>query len=322
MQEKYYIFHGYGGENSLMPLAEYMQSKGHPTLTIDDQKFPYSRTGLYQQLLDIMGSYEIVFISSAHLWFDEYNYANYYGHNTNIIAAIELLNFLKPSLSVFYPHDMGCFMHTSEIKWLDLFDLVLLPYKHNVYYKLKQFCRRVEIVGWIKKYRHVEPHTDPNTPIYRPAIFPSNIISFYHDLGAEGYADWFRRFIGPAIPIKMPAGDDGVYPLLSREGFQFLEPSLSVYDAMTDYNLIIGSGHSSIIYESVFSGIPVISLLDGYFPDEVYLKELSGIQGIYPVHPEELQDFLKDINENHRLLPAGPSILDPFDFERVYQYLT
>lgn len=321
MGDKYFIFHGYGGENSLMPLAEYIQGKGHPVLVIDDQKFPYDRQELYDRLRTIMASYEIIFVTSAHLWFDEHNYCHFYGFDPNMISAIELLDFLKPARSAFYPHDMECFMHTSETKWLDLFDLVMLPYKHNIYYKLKHLCRQVEVVGWIKKNQQVSLCLDQNHPSYTPALFPSNIISFYDQLGAEGYADWFRRYIGPDIPIKMPAGDAGVYPILAKEGFQFLEPSKSVYDAMDEYNLIIGSGHSSIIYEAAFSGIPVISLLDGVFPDEVYLKSLSGIKGVYTVHPQELQDFLKNINSSRCPLAIGPAILDSFDFDRVYQYL-
>lgn len=322
MNETYYIFHGYGGENSLMPLADFMIKAGHKVLIIDDQKFPYSRAEMFDKLTELRSSFRITFITSAHLWFDEQNYKFYYGNDPNMISAVELLDFLKPDFSVFYPHDMECFVHQSELRWLDLFDLVMLPYQHNLYYRLKNYCRRVEIVGWIKKHQNVTLNLNLEQPSYSPALFPSNIISFYDQLGAEGYSDWFRRYIGSNIPIKMPAGDFGVYPILSKEGYQFLEPSKSVYDAMNEFNLIIGSGHSSIIFEAVFSGIPVISLLDGIFPDEIYLKSLSGIEGIYPIHPEELLDFLNDLSKNPRILKTGPAILGSFDFERVYSYLT
>lgn len=322
MNELFYIFHGYGGENSLMPLVDYMQKKGHPTLVIDDQKFPYTRAVMFERLNELKKQYRIVLITSAHLWFDQYNYLHFYGHDPNMISALELLDYLKPDYSVFYPHDMECFMHDSEISWLTLFDLVMLPYQHNIYYKLKHLCKRVEIVYWIKKHTNTELLVDRDNPVYKPAFFPSNIITFYDQLGAEGYADWFRRYIGPDIAIKMPAGDFGVYPILSKEGYHFLDPAKSVYDAMSDYNLIIGSGHSSIIYEAAYSGIPVISILDGCFTDEIYLKSISGINGVYPLHPEELQDFLKDINSSHKLLSTGPDILKPFDFNRVYKYLT
>ena len=114
----------------------------------------------------------------------------------------------------------------------------------------------------------------------------------------------------------------GINEALSKEGYQILDSSQSVYDVMAEHNLIIGSGHSSIIFEAAFSGIPVVSLLDGVFPDEEYIKSLSGIKGIYPLHPEQLLEFIKDINTRHILLESGPDILMPFDFERVYKYLT
>ncbi|MFR5411825.1 MAG: hypothetical protein ACLTJE_10705 [Enterocloster bolteae] len=317
-----YVFHGYGGENSLMPLVQFMESKGHQVLIIDDQKSTYNRNELYYRLENLKRQSKIILISSAHLWFDEFNYHYLFGKNFNMISVIELIDFLKPAYSVFYPHDMESFVHSSEIPWLDLFDMVMLPYAHNLYYRLLKLCRRVEVVGWIKKQRPVHPEIDHKNPLYSPVFFPSNIITFYERLGAKGYADWFRRFTGSGIPLKMPAGDVGVTSILSQEGYQFLDSSQSVYDVMAGHNLIIGSGHSSIIFEAAFSGIPVISLLDGVFPDEEYLKNLSGIKGIYPMHPEELLEFIKDINTRHILLEGGPDILMPFDFERVYHYLT
>lgn len=322
MLEQYFIFHGYGGENSLIPLAEYMQQQGKQILIIDDQRFPYERHELYNRLSLIKETNQIILITSAHIWFDEYNFRQIYRPNPNIISVLELIDFLKPVYTVFYPHDVECFMHSSELKWIDIFDLVMLPYHHNMYYQLKHICKRVEIVGWIKKPAMDKICIKSESPTYYPALFPSNIVSFYDQLGVEGYAQWFRNYIGPQIPIKMPAGDDGVYPLLSKENYYFLPPSFSVYDAMAEYNLIIGSGHSSIIFESAFSGIPVISLLDGMFTDKEYLKTLSGIKGVYPIHPEELQDFLLDLKTSNKVLETGPDILPPFDFKRVYQYLT
>lgn len=88
-----YIFHGYGGENSLMPLAHYMERKGHRVLVIDDQKFPYERSGLYHRLEDMKNQSGIVLISSAHVWFDEFNYHYFYGKDRNMISVIELIDF-------------------------------------------------------------------------------------------------------------------------------------------------------------------------------------------------------------------------------------
>ena len=239
-----YIFHGYGGENSLMPLVHFMENRDHQVLVIDDQKFPYERGELYHRLEEIKKQSSIVLISSAHVWFDEFNYHYFYGKDRNMISVIELIDFLKPAYSVFYPHDMESFVHPSEIPWLDLFDMIMLPYAHNLYYRLLGCGRRVEVVGWMKKQRTVSPSIVLDSPVYSPVFFPSNIITFYEQLGAEGYADWFRRYTGPNIPLKMPAGDAGITPILSKEGYQILDSSQSVYDVMAEHNLIIGSGHS------------------------------------------------------------------------------
>ena len=93
-----YIFHGYGGENSLMPLVHFMENRDHQVLVIDDQKFPYERGELYHRLEEMKKQSSIVLISSAHVWFDEFNYHYFYGKDRNMISVIELIDFLKLSL--------------------------------------------------------------------------------------------------------------------------------------------------------------------------------------------------------------------------------
>lgn len=313
----FYIFHGYGGENSLMPLVNYMQARQYNVLVIDDQKFPYKRHEMVTQLQNLKAQYTIVFFTSEHLWFDRYNYESIYWADPQMLAALELLDFLSPALSIFYPHDIESFMHKSEMRWASLFDLILLPYKNNDYYYLKQYNPNVEIVGWIKKMKDTILEESESFRPYQPVFFPSNIISFYQSLGAQGYADWFLKYIPASIPLKMPADDDGVLPILSRQGYTFLPPDKTIYDAMADHNLIIASGTSSIVYESALSGYPVISLLDGVFPDEVYLKQLKGVPGIYPVHPVELESYIQQLNSSQTRLKHGPNVLASFQFDKV-----
>lgn len=56
--------------------------------------------------------------------------------------------------------------------------------------------------------------------------------------------------------------------------------------------------------------------------DEVYMKSLAGVRGVYLLHPEELHDFLQKTNANHTLLDVGPNRLQPFAFDKVYGCLT
>ncbi|MBE5845159.1 MAG: hypothetical protein E7302_13465 [Butyrivibrio sp.] len=317
---KFFVFLGYGGENSIMPLYEYFTSRGAETLLVDDHRVPYEREEMLQRLAEISNTHSITLITSSHLWFDckTYEFYNHF-YDPNIIAPLEFLDQFHPDMTVYYPHDMGVFMHESEIPFIDQFDLILVPYRNNMYYKLLNTCKQVEVVGWIKKRQ--ETSIPEGIQGCKPVFFPSNVPNLYNKLGVDGFAQWFRDYIGPEIPIKMAFGDNGIMPILSQEGYTFLDSSVSVYDAIASHNMVIGSGNSSIIFEAAYSGIPTVALLDGIMPDEENLKELKGIPGVYPLHPEELQDFIKSVNAGKRTLHAGPNVLIPFEFERVFDLL-
>ncbi|SEL96758.1 hypothetical protein SAMN04487770_12222 [Butyrivibrio sp. ob235] len=317
---KYFVFLGYGGENSIHPLFDYFVSKGASAILVDDHRIPYERDEMVTRLDELSKVYSITLITSSHLWFDSktYEFSNHHP-DPNIIAPLEFLDKFHPDMTVYYPHDMGVFMHESEIPFIDQFDLVLVPYRNNMYYKLRKTCKQVEVVGWIKKRQETSVPTGLGG--CKPVFFPSNVPNFYNKLGVEGFAQWFRDNIGPDIPIKMAFGDNGIMPILSQEGYTFLDSSVTVYDAISSHNMVIGSGNSSIIFESAYSGIPTVALLDGIMPDEENLKELKGIPGVYPLHPEELKEFIRAVDAGEQELHAGPNVLIPFEFERVWEML-
>lgn len=317
---KYFIFLGYGGENSIVPLYDYFVSRGASAKLVDDHRIPYEKATLIEELVSIAENHSITLITSSHLWFDSktYEFSNH-SADPNIIAPLEFLDRFHPDTTVYYPHDMGVFMHESEIPFIDLFDIVMVPYKNNMYYKLKRVCKRVEVVGWVKKRKETAIPGDITG--CKPVFFPSNVPNLYNKLGVEGFAQWFRDNIGPDIPIKMAFGDNGVMPILSMEGYTFLDSTVSVYDITENHNMVIGSGNSSIIFEAAYSGIPTVALLDGIMSDEDNLKELHGTPGVYPLHPEDLQDFIASVNSGARSLHAGPNVLTPFAFDKVFNML-
>ncbi len=319
--ETLYVFHGYGGENSLHPLARYFEMHQLNTYMIDNQVYPCSKEDVFNTLSQKRAGRKVVYFTSAHLWFDQYNFQALYPANPDLISVLEMTDFLKPDYAVYYPHDLECFFHPVELKWLSLFDLVLLPYKNNLYYQLISNGIKTDIVGWIKKEKEISKKAEESWAPYSPVFFPSNIYSFFQNLGAEKYADWFFQHIPTSVPLKMPGNDMRLYPFLNPKGFTFLDGSKSVYDVMSEYNLIIGSGDSSIIFEAALSGIPVISVLDRVFPDETYLNSLKGIKGVYPLHPEEIRPFLEKINSEQTRLATGPHILGSFDYAKVLSYV-
>lgn len=316
-----FVFHGYGGENSLHPLARHFSENSFNTYVVDDQAYPCSKEEVFHSLAEKRQEYKIVYFTSAHLWFDQYNFGSLYPHDPNIISALEMLDFLHPEYTIYYPHDLECFFHQNELKWLGMFDLVLLPYKNNLYYQLLSYDIKTDVVGWIKKDKEISVNPETDASSCSPVFFPSNIYTFFQTLGAEKYADWFIRYIPSSVPLKMPGNDLRLYPYLNPKGFTFLDGSKSVYDVMSEHNLIIGSGDSSIVFEAALSGIPVISILDGVFPDEAYYNSLKGIQGVYPLHPDEVAPFLEKVNSSQIVLHTGPNILEPFNYQKVLSYI-
>lgn len=320
-QKIYYIFLGYGGENSLMPLAQYLQAKNEQVLVLDDQKFPFQRDEMLERLSEIREENRIVLINSSHVWFDRFTYHHFDRVNDpQMFSPLEMIGYLKPELSIYYPHDMGQFFHDSEYAFLDIFDIVMVPYRSNQYYRLRQAGIRSEVVGWIKKQKETQPIIQKENEPCRPVFFPSYVPDFYRKMGTEGYVKWFHDYIPECVPIKMGAGDSGVRPILTQEGRIFLDTSVSVYDAVNSYSLIIGSGTSSVVFEAALSGIPVVSLMDGIEPDGLVLEAVGDIPGVYPMHPEDLGTFLNEL-DNGRIIKPGPDVLKPFDFEKVYEIL-
>lgn len=322
-KETYFVFLGYGGENSLMPLADHLYGKGEHTIVIDDQRYSFQRDEILEKLKHIRDHYRVVLLTSSHVWFDRATY-RYFDlvDDPEVFSPLEMLGFLKPDLSVYYPHDMSEFVHESELVFLENFDIVMLPYRNNLYYRIRHLAKRTEVTGWIKKRQQTEPRAHHPGDPYTAMFFPSHVPDFYQRLGVEGFADWFRTNFGKDIHIKMGAGDAGVRPILEKEGYTFLDTSLTVYDAVNTSDIIIGSGTSSIIFEAALSGIPVISLLDGNVPDEIIRNTVGDIPGVYTIHPEELKPFLSELNNGKRTIKAGSDVLKPFEFERVQKLLT
>lgn len=322
MKETYYVFLGYGGENSLMPLADHLYGKGEHTIVIDDQRYPFQRAEMLEKIRYIRENFRVVFLTSSHVWFDRATY-RYFDlvDDPEVFSPLEMLGFLRPDLSVYYPHDMSEFVHDSELAFLENFDIVMLPYRNNLYYRIRQLAKRTEVVGWIKKRQKTEANVHQAGEPYRAVFFPSHVPDFYQRLGTEGFADWFRKNISKDICIKMGAGDAGIRPILAEEGYTFLDTSLTVYDAVNTSDIIIGSGTSSIIFEAALSGIPAVSLLDGNEPDEVIQSIVGDIPGVYTLHPGELRFFLSELNSGKREIVPGPDVLKPFEFDRVTEIL-
>jgi hypothetical protein len=313
-RNKKYIFYGFGSAYSLEPLAMYMHSKKFDMLEMNPISANFSG---YEALKEVQNK-NTVFVTSFHPLLDTENLARGGIKNVNCAAPLEIMEYLKPVKSVYYPHDLTPFFCDYEMPWCNLFDLFLLPYKNNLFYKIKTESCNVLEVGWIK-----------NNNLHKKVDIESNIIYFpsnsYYGMNESNRIRWFN-YIPKNIPIKTGNISETKFnkavELAKNDGYIFLENSLSIFQLIHNCKLIITNGVSSIVTESAMSGIPVVTMLDGVEPDESYLEQLPKLDWVYPLKPDEVKDFIAKVQEGKITLNKGPNLLKEFDFEKAVKAIT
>lgn len=313
-----YLFYGGGSEYTLSPLADYIRKKGNEVLEIDFEKLEV------KEILDILKSIKskhIVFLTSGHLFFDSKNYSMLLKEK-EVMSPLEIMDYLKPIKSIFYPHDIECFLHPSEIKWIDLFDIIMLPFKNNQYYEIKNINSNTYDMGWIKKkkycFKSIKNKIHKN--IHNIAYFPSNFFYNINKYGYEGFAKLiYENFPNDKnIKIKLFDGKEADFlkNIINKYDIEVLDNNITVFDSCSE-SVIIGNGISSIIFEAAYSGIPVISIMDGAETDEYYSKKLLNFNNVYSAKYNEISDLLKN-----REMVIGEEILKPFNFELAYELIS
>jgi hypothetical protein len=313
-RNKKYIFYGFGSAYSLEPLAKYMHSKKYDVMEINPASADFSG---YEALKEVRNK-NTIFLTSTHPLLDAENLARGDLKNVNYAAPLEIMEYIKPEKSVYYPHDLTPFYADYEMPWCNLFDLFLLPYKNNLYYKIKSEGCNVLEVGWIKNNNLNKKNYIESNIIY----FPSNS---YNGMDESNRIRWFN-YIPKNIPIKTANISETKFnkavELAKNDGYIFLKSSLSIFQLIHNCKLIITNGVSSIVTESAMSGIPVVTILDGVEPDESYLEQLPKLDWVYPLKPDEVKDFITKVQENKITLNKGPNLLKEFDFEKAVQAIT
>jgi len=309
-----YIFYGFGSAYSLEPLAKYMHSKEYDVLEMNPASDNFSG---YGDLKEIKNK-NTVFLTSFHPLLDTENLARSGIKNFNCAAPLEIIDYIKPIKSIYYPHDLTPFYSNDEMPWCNLFDLFLLPYKNNLFYRIKSECCNVLEVGWIKNNKLNKKVDIDNNIIY----FPSNI---YYGMDESNRIKWFD-YIPRTIPIKTGNVSEAKFnkavELAKNDGYTFLESSLNIFQLIHNSKLIITNGVSSIVTESAMSGIPVVTMLDGIETDESYLKQLPKLDWVYPLKLEEVKNFIIKVQEGKIMLNKGPNLLKEFDFEKAVEAIT
>ena len=312
MNDMIYLFTGYASEYSLRPLEKYMREKGYHTIELD-----FSNNRDANEILNKLKGKDIVHITSWHFFLHK-DYMVNYGYeqpDAQIYSPLEIMEYLRPKKSFFYPHDLGVFFHPIETKWLDLFDAVLLPYKNNEYYLASSFTDVIE-VGWIYKRKLVKPRA--NVADIRILYMPSNLSYMLKHF--DSYKETYQPLFDLGIDIK-PFCYGGIERLVdvwrNEKNVNLLNMDLKLFDIIDDYDIIVSHNESSVTYESSLSGKATVALQDNadraaIIPEFANLKKL-GIK--------EAADYLAAIREGKEQYVTAADRLKPCDFETVLKIL-
>lgn len=304
-----YLFYGYGCEYSLSPLAGYMRNKSYNVMELD-----LLNTMNTYDLLDTMKGKNIVFITSWHLFFDNTNFRDFHKGAADVLSPLEVMDYLRPMKSVYYPHDLTNFLHEQEWSWLDLFDVAMVPYKNNDYYLLKKYTNVYE-TGWIKKTKPTDKAGSDSKKLHA-VHFPSNLAYIMSQSPDEYYKQW-KPLFDTGVNVKFPLWDgfDEYKAVLENNGVSLVESNKTVFDVIDSCDIITTTGGSSVLYEAGLSGRPVISVLDGAMTREQYYEILPDYKWLYKLDVLDAAALIYDVGSGDKVLYSDEDILKPFDFD-------
>lgn len=311
--KRLYLFFGYGSEYVLSSAAGYLAGKGEDVMEIDMLSCPD-----YKECIRKISGREIVFITSAHVWADSYIFEKFYYKN-NVVSALEVMDYLKPVKSYFYPHELGCFFHQSEKAWMDLFDGILLPFRNNDYYELSAQGLPVYEIGWIKKKKKFNYQTSTKQMIL---FAPSGVSDEIKAIGEKGIVSGMARYVDRSVKFKYPVweGYDELIAGLRGEGFTVLDSRAGLDDLLEETRLVIGNRDSSIIFEAANCGFPTVSLSNSLNqPDgEGHPYSVPEYNWVYRMKYSELPLFLKGLEGPEGGLLYGEDRMEVFDYKHFY----
>lgn len=314
-----YVFMGYGSAYVLEPIASYMKKKGYCVYEIN----PVTDDNYIELLKDIKDE-RIIFITSYHLYMDKYNYFRSGGIKDNdSIAPLEMMDMLKPVKTVFYPHDLDEFMLSEEMAWCDLFDVFMTPLVNNIYFYFKLKCEKVANVGWIKKTRLYNFSSEETLQLNKIVYLPSDLFEHLTKYGVDGLVNLWITYIDKSIPLKLPQSKeyDVLKLKLLEEGFTLIDENKTVFSLIEEFNIIIGYGFSTVIYEAALSGKSVISLIDDVCLLDKHIERFKIFKNVRVLTYQKLGCFLNDLKNGKDMIPMCDDKLKPFDFEQALRLI-
>lgn len=308
MTKPTYLFFGFAAEYILHPLFQHMQNEGHQCIEMD----LYVMRNAMQTLRALKGK-PVVFINSAHLFFDRVNFNYSYQYDGEMFSPLEVMNYLQPIKSIYIPHDLTDFFHPDELPWLDLFDKLLLPMPTFSYdYPSTQ----VKSVGWIKRNKSVA--AQPSNP--QPQIgFAMSEFEYYRRQGTEKMFATWGNILEQNIKLKLPhwKESDHFEHYLIKKNVSIFPSTANLSDFIDAHHVILANGLSSVNAEAAYAGRHVINIVDSARCDMIEMrKKLNHLPNIQFMTISECENYLRALQQNEVALPtpAAP-LIKPFDFE-------
>jgi hypothetical protein len=323
---KYHVItSGVASEYVLKDLCRFLSNEGWGILEFDFATF----TGdPYRELNNYQGN-NIVYITSAHINItrrSSYVSAPFLLKSyPNYLSPLEIMSILKPSVSIYIPHDLlSPFGETSinDFNYLSLFDFVLSPYPALPLQLTVGEKTKVIESGWIK-------FASPASTFFKKnkiniAILPSFIESLISKFGAHGTAEYFLPLLNEGVRIKFPHWKD-VHLVEDVLGKFFpaclIKSTTNSTELIQWADIVIANGASSIHAEANYLGKPSICLLDSIGSSmEEQQHRLRKLPMVY-FHDYRFRDKITiELFEELKETVRQPS-KQPFRYEVVSQIL-
>lgn len=303
-QKPLFLFFGFAAEYTLNPLYEYMRNEGDNCVEIDMFTCP----DVERALTSLIGK-KIVFITSAHLMFDEMNFSHHYSHSGKIISPLQVISTLNPLASIYYPHDLSEPIKNEELPYLHLFDIFLSPLSNLDY--LNQYLPVLQ-VGWIKFNKNTQQITPINFNPLKSVFFPAYQV--HANRGVDYFYEKHKPIFDAGIAVKFPywnGSEKFENFLLERNAIVY--PSIyNSIQIMEENNLIFTQALSSTGLEASRLGKKVVYIKDSeldYSDPEI---EFSAEKNIIFVDSPAIAACI-----NPDSVPSGHLTLDSFNFEKA-----
>lgn len=309
-----YLFFGFAAEYVLHPLYQHMQEKGHLCVELD----LYSA----QNPMEILSSLKdkpVVFINSAHLFFDKENFKTSYQHEGVMFSALEIMDYLRPLKSIYIPHDLTDFFHDDELPWIDLFDKLLMPMA-NFPYRFP--ATDIVNAGWIKRNQPVASIAAEHA---KSIGFAMSEFEYYRRQGTEkAYATW-QPILNQTTSLKLPLWkeSDHFEKYLSERQINIFPSAGNLSDFIDTHALILTNGLSSVNSEAAYAGRTVINMVDEERCSMAEVKnELSHLPNIQFMTIDECQNYLAELHSGKQAIPLSTTpLIKPFDFALAMEHI-